>query len=67
MATKARSSVSLRRWPKNQERLDRAAKGSLNVSEIVNRILDKYLDDEIDAALRQRKKEIEAVMSAPIP
>ncbi len=54
---------NFRPWPDNQERLEFADKIGLNVSEVINEVLQKHLKQSIEAKAR----EIRTRLSAPIP
>ncbi|MCW5554464.1 MAG: hypothetical protein KIS67_20190 [Verrucomicrobiae bacterium] len=54
---------TFRPWPENQERLEFAEKVGLNVSEVINEVLQKHLKKDLEAKTRQLRE----VLSAPVP
>jgi len=50
-------------WPQNQERLAFAEKLDLNVSELINEVLEKHLRSHLEAKTRKLREEL----SAPVP
>ena len=51
---------NFRPWPKNQKRLELASNLGLNVSEIINEVIDAKFDD----VLKQKSKKIQAALQA---
>jgi hypothetical protein len=44
---KKRLSRTFRPWPENQVRLELADKGGLNVSELINEVINKHFADHV--------------------
>ena len=63
MADKKTVQRTFRAWPENQERLEFAEKIGLNVSEVVNEVLEKYLKP----TLEQKTKKLRETLAAPCP
>lgn len=55
---------SFRQWLRNQKRLEQAEKLGLNVSELVNRTLDRAFTDVLRQTLEERRQETEKALSA---
>lgn len=53
--------------PENAARIDYAKKLKLNVSKIVNEILDEHLKPKLEQVRTQQMKEIRDVLSVPVP
>lgn len=58
---------SFRAWPKNQERIDYAVAIGLNVSELINRLLEKHLREAILKEKETRLTEARKALEAPVP
>lgn len=56
-------SRTFKAWPQNQERLAFAEKLDLNVSEIINEVLEKHLKTHLEVKTRK----IREALSVPIP
>lgn len=54
---------SFRPWPKNDERLAFAEKLDLNVSEVINEILDENLRPHLE----RKTKKIREALAVPVP
>jgi len=54
---------AFRPWPKNQERLELADRLGLNVSELINELLEKHGKPVIE----QKVKKLREALSVPIP
>ena len=54
---------SFRPWAKNQERLALADRLGINVSELINEVLDRHLKEHLDG----KTKELREALSVPIP
>jgi hypothetical protein len=54
---------TFRPWPKNQERLSFAEKIDLNVSELINEVLEANLKKHLELKTKKLREEL----SAPIP
>ena len=54
---------AFRPWDKNQERLEFAGKLGLNVSELINEVLDKHLVSTMEG----KAKKIREALSVPVP
>ena len=50
-------------WPENQERLAFADKLGLNVSEVINEVLEKHLKVHLET----KTKKLREALSVPIP
>ena len=53
---------TFRPWPTNQERLELADKIGLNVSELINEVLDKHLKPEMES----KANKIREALALPI-
>ena len=58
---------SVRFWEQNGQRLDYAAKLGLNVSEVVNAVLDKHLKSYLEHEKAQREQQMREVLRVPVP
>ena len=54
---------TFRPWTKNQERLEIADKIGLNVSELINEVLDKHLKPEME----RKATKIREALTAQVP
>lgn len=61
--TKQTSPRAFRPSGKNQERLDYADKIGLNVSELINNLLDEHLKPALEKAVRKLRSDL----SSPVP
>jgi hypothetical protein len=59
----AEKNRTFRPWPENQERLAFAEKLDLNVSELINEVLERHLKDH----LHTKTKKLREALSVPIP
>ena len=56
-------SRTFKAWPENQERLAFAEKLDLNVSELINEVLQKHLRQHLES----KTKKLRDALSAPVP
>ena len=63
MSDKKTVQRTFRAWQENQERLEFADKLGLNVSEVINEVLSKYLKP----TLEQKTKKMRESLAAPVP
>ena len=59
----AEKNRTFRPWPENQERLVFAEQLDLNVSEVINEVLQKHLKTHLEA----KTKKLREALSVPIP
>lgn len=59
---KKRSQRNFRPWPENQERLELADKYGLNVSELINEVLQRHLKTHLE----HKAKELREALSVPV-
>jgi len=52
---------------KTAERIEVAEKLGMNISDLVNKVLDKHLRQYLEAEVEQRKLEYRRLIEAPIP
>jgi post-segregation antitoxin (ccd killing protein) len=63
MSEKLGKARSFRQWLKNEERLEKAEKLDLNVSELINQAVDKALSQVLVETLKKRKEETERALA----
>jgi len=54
---------SFKAWPRNQERLEFAEQLDLNVSELINEVLEKHLKPHLES----KTKKLREQLSVPVP
>lgn len=64
---KAGSSRGFRPRGKTAERLEYADRLGINVSELVNEVLDAHLKDALKRRIERQKETLEKALEAPIP
>ena len=63
MSEKKPTPRGFKAWPENEERLEFAANIGLNVSEVINEVLAKYLKPTLEAKTRKMREQL----AAPVP
>lgn len=56
-------SRTFKAWPRNQERLEFAEQLDLNVSELINEVLEKHLKTHLEI----KTKKLREQLSVPVP
>jgi hypothetical protein len=54
-------STTFRPWPENQKRLELASRIGINVSELINEVLEQKLDDALKRKSKQIQNELNAI------
>ena len=67
MAEKRTGPFTFRPSQVNRKRLDYAAELGLNCAEIVNDVLEKSLQAEIQKAVKEKATKLQKALSAPVP
>lgn len=58
MSDKKPTPRTFKAWPENEERLEFAGSLELNVSEVINEVLAKYLKPTLEQKLKKKREQL---------